>query len=212
MNKRLFVGIVDLKINNLFSIYKSCLKASYKVEIVDPKKNFFMYDILILPGVGAFSSGMEYLIKNNFHEKIYHYLDRPNALIYGICLGMQLFFDKSYEFKTTSGLKLIKGKVVKFKKKYGNKEKINIGWSKFTINQKRNRGIFGNLEKNFYYHVHSYYVQPQLKSEIFATSIHNNQKFCSVIRREKIFGTQFHPEKSGAAGISFLKNLKKIKG
>ena len=132
LKRKCSIGIIDLSINNLFSIYKSCLKASYKVEIVDPKKNFFMYDILILPGVGAFSSGMEYLIKNNFHEKIYHYLDRPNALIYGICLGMQLFFDKSYEFKTTSGLKLIKGKVVKFKKKGDTKRIFHTKENNFT--------------------------------------------------------------------------------
>ena len=81
MNKtRLSVGIIDLTINNMFSVYRSCLKAGFKTEIIDLKKNKLNYDIVILPGVGTFKSGMKFLKKTHLNNKLLDYLERPNAL------------------------------------------------------------------------------------------------------------------------------------
>ena len=141
MNKiKLSVGIIDLNINNMFSIYRSCLKAGYKTEIIDLKKKKLSYDIIILPGVGAYKSGMKFLKKTYLDEKLYDYLERPNSFIYGICLGMQLLFDKSYEFSKTKGLGLIDGEVVKFGNV--NADSTHLGWSKLNI-------INSDLRKNF---------------------------------------------------------------
>jgi len=159
---KLSVGIIDLNINNIFSIYQSCLKAGYRVEIINLKKKKLNYDIIILPGVGAFKHGIKILEKNHLNEKLYEYLAKPNSFIYGICLGMQLLFDKSYEFVVSDGLNLINGNVVKFH----NRDKINkthLGWNKFQIQNKNFRKIFKKFENKYFYFVHSYYAQPKIK-------------------------------------------------
>ena len=202
--KKLTVGIIDLKINNLFSIYNSCVEADYKPEIIDKKKKSFNYDIVILPGVGSFNSGMNFLKKNNYDEKIYDYLEQQNSFIYGICLGMQLFFEKGNEFKKANGLKLINGEVVRFK---DTKQPINIGWSKFRINKKIDKSIFGNLDQKYFYYVHSFYSLPKNSLDIFSKSTHNKIQYCSAVRKGKIFGTQFHPEKSQSNGLKLLINF-----
>mgnify|MGYP006113948665 CR=1 FL=1 len=207
--KKLSIGIIDLTINNMFSIYRSCLKAGYKTEIIDIKKNKLNYDIIILPGVGAFKSGMKFLKKNHLDEKLYNYLERPNAFIYGICLGMQLLFNKSYEFTKTKGLGLIDGEVVKFKNI--NVDSTHLGWNKLNIKNKDLKKNFKKFENKYFYFIHSYYAKPKLKKNIFANSQHGSKIFCSIVKKKNIFGTQFHPEKSGPMGIEFLKNLKKLK-
>ena len=210
MNKiKLSVGIIDLTINNMFSIYRSCLKAGYKTEIIDLKKKKLSYDIIILPGVGAYKSGMKFLKKTYLDEKLYDYLERPNSFIYGICLGMQLLFDKSYEFSKTKGLGLIDGEVVKFGNV--NADSTHLGWSKLNIINSDLRKNFKKFENKYFYFIHSYHVKPKLKKDIFANSQHGTKSFCSIVKKENIFGTQFHPEKSGPLGIKFLKNLKKLK-
>ncbi len=210
MNKvKLSVGIIDLKINNIFSVYRACLEAGFKTEIIELKKASYNYDIIILPGVGAFKSGIDFLKKNNIHYKLYDYLAKPNSFIYGICLGMQLLFDKSNEFIKTDGLKLIEGKVTKF-----NRVKTNLthlGWNKFKIQEKNLKTNFKRFENNFFYFVHSYYAVPNDKKNIFASTKYGNVDFCSIVKKSNILGTQFHPEKSGLIGVEFLKNLKKLK-
>jgi glutamine amidotransferase len=209
-NIKCSVGIIDLSINNLFSIYKSCLEAGYKTEIIDIKKKNINYDIVILPGVGAFRSGINFIKRNYLDEKIYNYLEKPNALLYGICLGMQLLFNYSYEFVKSQGLNLIEGEVLKFKK-IKNNNIINLGWSKFTIENKDYLKNFSKFRNKYFYYIHSYYAQPKKRENVFATSSYGNMDFCSIVKKNKIFGTQFHPEKSGITGIEFLRNLKKLK-
>ncbi len=210
MNKtRLSVGIINLDINNIFSVYRACLKAGFKTEIISPKKKKLNYDIVILPGVGAFKSGMKFLKETHFTDQLYNYLETPNSLIYGICLGMQLLFNKSYEFVETKGLGLIDGSVVKFP---NNKANItHLGWNKLNIKEKNFKEDFKKFENKYFYFVHSYYAKPRLKNDIFSISRYGAINFCSAIKRGNIFGTQFHPEKSGNLGIEFLKHLKKLK-
>ena len=210
MNKiKLSVGIIDLTINNMFSIYRSCLKAGYKTEIIDLKKKKLNYDIIILPGVGAFRSGMKFLKEAHLDDKLYNYSEKPGTFIYGICLGMQLLFNKSYEFVKTNGLGLIDGEVVKFHNIKANA--THLGWDKLNIRNKDFKKNFKKFENKYFYFIHSYYTEPKFKKEIFANSQHGTKCFCSVVKKGNIFGTQFHPEKSGFLGIEFLKNLKKIK-
>ena len=206
---KLSVGIIDLTINNMFSIYRSCLKAGYKTEIIDLKKKKLDYDIIILPGVGAFNSGMKFLKKTHLNEKLYDYSERSDAFIYGICLGMQLLFNESCEFVKTNGLGLVDGEVVKFHNVRANS--THLGWSKLNIRNKDFKKNFKKFESKYFYFIHSYYSKPKFKKDIFANSLHGTKSFCSVVKRKNIFGTQFHPEKSGILGIEFLKNLKKLK-
>ena len=207
---KLSVGIIDLNINNLLSIYQSCLKAGYKTEVINPKKNILNYDIVILPGVGAFKSGINFLKKNKLDEKIYNYLQKPQSLIYGICLGMQLLFQRSNEFVKTNGLNLISGDVVKFRKKTSVKIP-HVGWNKIKILDNNQNFFFNKFENKYFYFIHSFYASPNENKDIFGTTRYGNLNFCSMAKKRNIFGTQFHPEKSGNLGIEFLKNLKKLK-
>jgi len=210
MNKnRIFVGIIDLKINNIYSVYRSCIEAGFKTEIIDFRKKKLSYDMIILPGVGAFKTGEKFLNNNCIKDKLKNYLEKSNSLLYGICLGMQLLFDTSYEFEKTKGLQLIKGEVVKFNKK--EIKKTHLGWNKFVIEDRKINNDFKKFENKYFYFVHSYYVKPKDKNNIFGSTNYGQFKFCSIAKRGNIFGTQFHPEKSGYWGIEFLKNLKKLK-
>ena len=212
MNKKKYsVGIIDLTINNLFSIYRSCLKAGYSTELIDVKNKKLNYDIIILPGVGAFQTGINYLNKNHLNEKLHDYLSKPDSLVYGICLGMQLLFSKSQEFVMSDGLNLVEGNVVKFKN-YSKSNLTHLGWNKFQIKNGNFKKSFKKFENKYFYFVHSYYAQPKIKKDIFATSKYGTTNFCSMVKKGNIFGTQFHPEKSGILGIEFLKNIKNIKG
>jgi imidazole glycerol-phosphate synthase subunit HisH len=209
-NKILTVGIIDLKFNNLFSIHKACTKAGFRTSIISTKQKTLKYDFVIIPGVGAFKSGMNIIKKNNYDEKIYNYLLKPNSFIYGICLGMQLLFEKSFEFGSTKGLGLIEGNVPELHKK--NREmKTNMGWCKTKFIKRMSKSNLKEFDNKHFYFVHSYYADPSNMSDILAKTSHGNFTFTSVVKKNNILGTQFHPEKSGNLGIDFLKNLKKFK-
>lgn len=209
IKNRIKVGIIDLNINNIYSVYQSCKKAEFKTEVVDFRKKKLSYDIIILPGVGAFKTGVSFLKKNLIKDRLSYYLEKPGSLLYGICLGMQLLFDKSFEFEKTKGLEFISGKVVKFKN--NESKKTHLGWNKFNVQDKKFKNDFQKFENKYFYFVHSYYAIPNNKNDIFGSTNYGNLNFCSMIKRGNIFGTQFHPEKSGYLGIEFLKNLKKLK-
>tara|TARA_A100001015_G_scaffold90918_1_gene101264 strand:+ start:3260 stop:3877 length:618 start_codon:yes stop_codon:yes gene_type:complete len=200
------IGIINLNINNLSSIYNSLSKCNYKVKIITNNEKKFNYDLVVLPGVGSFKSAMHYIKKNHIDEKILEYLSKNNARLYGICLGMQLLFEKSNEFGNCEGLKIIKGKVKKIPQ---NKAKMsnNIGWNKILFNNKIHTKS-NQLKGNYFYFVHSYYCDPLNHNNIFSLSNLNNFTFCSSIIDNKIFATQFHPEKSGLSGKKFIKSLK----
>lgn len=208
-NSYLTVGIINLGFNNLFSIYKACIQSGYKTSIITEKQKTYKFDIVIIPGVGTFKSGMNTIKKNHYDEKVLDYLSKQNAFVYGICLGMQLLFEKSFEFGLTKGLGLIKGNVLQFKKKI-NSMKTNIGWGQTEFIKKSPLGKKKNYN-GYYYFVHSYYANPINNLDIFAKTYHENFLFASVVKRDKILGTQFHPEKSGKLGLEFLKNLGKFK-
>ena len=200
------IGIIDLESNNLYSIYNSFLISGFKPKIISPKEKSFKYDLVVMPGVGAFKTGMGVIKKYYYDDKIHNYLNKPNSFLYGICLGMQLLFSSSQEFGYSNGLKLINGKVKKFSKQ--NSLKTNMGWARVSMKKEELLLNKQQFDKNYFYFVHSYYVSPSDNKDIFGISYHQDFKFTSIIKKRNIFGTQFHPEKSGKTGISFLKNLK----
>ena len=122
---------------------------------------------------------------------------------------MQLLFDKSYEFEETKGLQFIDGKVLKFNKI--NTKNTHIGWNRFKIEDKKLHFDFKKFENRYFYFIHSYYAKPTMKKNIFGLTKYGQKNFCSIAKKGNIFGTQFHPEKSGYWGIEFLKNLKNLK-
>lgn len=204
MSKSIKIQIIDLKINNIFSLYNSLKKIGYKnIEIINTKKNINS-NLLFLPGVGSFYKASRLLKKNNFDEKIKNFTKNKNNKLFGICLGMQLLFEESNEFGKSKGLGLVRGKV----KKFSSTLRVpHIGWASIIKNKKNIKSFDFKNEGNFYF-VHSYYCEPVEKKIIHTYTEYFKKKFCSSIKKENILGTQFHPEKSGLNGLKILKSLR----
>ena len=206
MKSKIHVGIVDMGINNLYTIIRSLKNTNYKVSVAN-SLNKFNFDALIIPGTGSFSKAMKKLKKEKLDEKIYKF-HSSNRLILGICLGMQLLFEKSCEFGNSKGLSLIDGEI----KRLSNIKCSHIPhtrWNSIEIKNKSVKNLF-EYKRNNYYFVHSYFCEPKSSKDIACFTEYDKFKFCSVIFKNKLIGTQFHPEKSGDAGIKFFNNLKKF--
>ncbi len=201
---KITVGLVNLNINNLFSIYHFLINQNFNVSIININEKIKNFDVLVLPGVGSFKAAIHILKKKNFDEKIIEYYLKKK-FIFAICLGMQLLFEKSEEFGNTKGLGIVKGRVLKFPKK-SNLLIPHVGWNKVINYNKK----FNFLNKKSFYFIHSFYCKPKNKDIILSNTIYKNNKFCSSIFTNNILATQFHPEKSGKSGIQLVQKLKKI--
>lgn len=199
--KKISVGIMDLGINNIFSIFQLFKNLGYNTEIYK-SKNKFRYNFVVIPGVGTFEEGMKSLKKNKFDKDIYEIYKKKKNFIIGICLGMQLLFEESNEFKKTIGLGLIKGSVKMIPKK--SNIKTHIGWKKIKLINKK----FINISDKFlYYFVHSYLCEVKNKKDILCKSKLGKLDFASGIRKNNLIGLQFHPEKSGHHGIKLINQI-----
>ena len=207
------VAIIDYKMSNLFSVQAACQKVGLSSIITSDKNEILDAKIAILPGVGAFGEAMKYLKESSLDKTIHQFVDKGKPFV-GICLGLQLLFDSSEEFGNCSGLGLIKGKVRKFKVHSFNSIKYpvpQIGWNNIISNGVSWEGtlLSNNIDNDFMYFVHSYYVEPQIKNVILSSTIYGNTEYCSSVQQNNIFACQFHPEKSGDIGLNIYKNLKK---
>jgi glutamine amidotransferase len=207
------IVIVDYGSGNLYSITQACKHFGF-----DPKLSFNADEILnadkvLLPGVGAFEGAMRQLQNMNLVSVLKDYVSKGKPLM-GVCLGMQLLFEKSYEFGEHEGLGLVEGEIKRFPSSYMNtKMRIpHIGWNKVF---NKNSQWFDTPFKEFpdggmMYFVHSYYAQPSNSNDILSTTLYNDFEFCSSVRKENVYGFQFHPEKSGEEGLTVYKNFLSI--
>lgn len=201
------LGIVDYNIGNLASVQNAILKVGESAKIESDPLKLKDYDKIILPGVGAFGDAMEHLQKSGMQEAILEFIKSGKFLL-GICLGMQLLFQKSYEFGEHSGLGLLEGEIIHFEKAALKKgEKIpHMGWN--LVKKVKNSALLEGLEDSFYlYFVHSYYLG-ESKNAIGMS--HYGIDFVSIVQKENIFGIQPHPEKSHNVGLKILKNFVKL--
>lgn len=198
------IGIVDYGMGNLRSVQKAFEKIGASAFISSDLSLFDKAGALVFPGQGSFPDAIQNLTMQRFIEPLKEWV-RNNKPFFGICLGLQLLFDKSDEGGITKGLSSFKGDVVKF----SNQGKIpHIGWNTidFTDNGKK-CPLFKNIPNNtFFYFVHSYYVVPEDKSIVTATTQYID-RFTSVIWHGNIYAMQFHPEKSQDAGLSIIKSF-----
>ena len=203
--KRIKVGIVDLQLNNIFSIVQASKSVGFKTTIIKKNKKNYNFDMIIIPGVGAFPKAMSYLTKTRIKERLIEFSTKKKSIIFGICLGMQLLLDSSNEFQYTEGLGLIKGKVKKIRKK--NVIVPHTNWNNIHLTKKKDNFLRKDIINKKLYFTHSYYCDPSDQIDICSRSNHQGFEFCSSIKKNNIFGTQFHPEKSGLAGLKILKDL-----
>lgn len=198
------IAIFDYGAGNLFSL-KAALErnGANGVFIIHDMKGLDKFDGLILPGVGNFDPAIKSIEPNK--ELLIEYIDVCMPML-GICLGMEMLFDKSEE-GTSEGLKVLNGDVVMLPKK---KVKIpHIGWNNLEISKKETRLLEGIRNSSWVYFVHSYYVNPKIKSIVVANAEYGID-IPAVIEKDNIFGTQFHPEKSGITGATIIKNFLKV--
>lgn len=199
------VGIIDYSAGNLQSVRNALDFIDEKSQIVSDPNKLCKFDRLILPGVGAFGDAMDKLKLRNLDEGIKEFIKSGKPFL-GICLGMQLLFEKSYEFGEHIGLGVIKGEVVKFdESKFEKTLKIpHVGWN--VVNFEKNSCITKNLDKDiFFYFVHSYHVVCN-EDCVLGTSEYG-YKFTSAICKDNVIGFQPHPEKSHANGLQIFKNF-----
>jgi glutamine amidotransferase len=206
------IVVIDYGIGNIQSIKNAFEEFEVKVILSKTKEDILNADGVILPGVGAFSHGMNNLIKYNLVNIIHEYV-KTNKPILGICLGMQMMLEESEEFGITKGLGLIKGKVIKIPVDKTKKVKLpHISWNGIkarNVNWKNT--ILENVpEHSDMYFVHTYVANPDDENEILSVTEYAGVEFCSSIKKNNIYGCQFHPEKSSKKGLSIINNFIKI--
>ena len=201
------VVIINYGMGNVKSIKNQLERMSYSSIISSNENDIEKADKIILPGVGHFDAGMKNILANNLFEILKYKVVDNKTPILGICLGMQLFCEKSEE-GGVDGLGWLKGKVKKFRITDSKFKIPHIGWN--NLNIKNNSKLLKDIKKeNHFYFAHSYYLSGVKEENILAYTNYSI-KFISSVKKENIYGTQFHPEKSHLSGIKILKNFLEI--
>ena len=188
------IAIIDYGVGNLFSLSSSFKAIGAKTVITGDPEVIKQADKIILPGVGAFGDAIKKLRQSGLDKVIISEAEKGKAIM-GICLGMQMLFEKSFEYGEHEGLGLIKGKVVPMENQIPENLKIpHIGW---------NALIFKKENPLFKYFEHSYYAETGADS-LLATAEYGKE-LTAAVASGNIYGCQFHPEKSGSVGLNILK-------
>ncbi len=200
------ICIIDYGMGNLRSVQKALERVGYPAVVSSDPAQIGAADKLVLPGVGAFEDAIAELHRRRLVEPILEAICASKPLL-GICLGLQLLFEVSHENGRHTGLGVLRGEVVRFNPPPGYSVP-HMGWNQLRI--VREAPILTGLNDGTYmYFVHSYYVVPG-DAEVVATETDYPMPFCSMIWRDNIYATQFHPEKSQAAGLHLLRNFAEL--
>ncbi|MBS7658517.1 MAG: imidazole glycerol phosphate synthase subunit HisH [Candidatus Bathyarchaeia archaeon] len=193
------IAILNYGVGNLKSVSKALENCKVTVKITNKLEDIKDADAIVLPGVGAFKEAIEKIKILEFEIKKFI---ESGKFILGICLGLQLLFTKSFEGGVISGLNLLKGTVVKLPETV----KIpHIGWNTIKI-IKYDEFLNGIKDKAFMYFVHSYIAKPE-ETEVVLSTTNYGEVFPSIVAKNNIYATQFHPEKSGSNGLKILENF-----
>lgn len=195
------IAIIDYGMGNLRSVEKAFLKVGITAKVVSEAKLLEDANGIVLPGVGAFKDCVRNLEEKGLLEPVLRSIKKGKPYL-GICLGLQVLFTESEEFGIYRGFDIFKGKVVRFQIDL---KVPHMGWN--TVKLLKKPPIFeGISDEPFFYFVHSFYVVSQNK-DIIAGTTDYGITFTSMIWKDNIFATQFHPEKSQETGLKLLKNF-----
>ncbi len=207
INKK--ISIIDYGIGNISNVIAAINHCGGDGRVISSYAEINKSDYLVLPGVGAFKYAMEQLKDKNMIEAISNHMLGEKPFL-GICLGMQLMLEKSYEFGEIAGLGIIKGSVTSIKSRQLNTSDFkipHIGWNKL-IENKNTSSIYSNLlDEKYMYFVHSYYANCNDENNIIASIDYNQILMPALIRHNNSYGCQFHPEKSGQNGLNIIKRF-----
>lgn len=204
------VGIIDYGLGNLFSVQRAVQAAGGEPVVLGSADGINGMQRLIVPGVGAFGDGMAGLRARSLEEPLREYVASGRPVL-GICLGMQLLMEQGTEFGVHEGLRFVPGRVdVIPAAGEGLRYKVpHVGWTPVDPAARAWDGtlLAGISPGTEFYFVHSYRVLTRHPDDALAESTYGGHRFCSVVARGNILGTQFHPEKSGPAGLALLRNF-----
>jgi glutamine amidotransferase len=211
-NRKVEVVIIDYEAGNLFSVQHACKTVGLNCRITNKPDDITNADALILPGVGAFGDAMNNLRMLDLIQPLKDFASSGKPFL-GICLGMQLLFSESEEFENVEGLNIIEGRVTRFPEINENGERLkipHIGWNRIYCPSDR-KGWDGTalehiMDGEFMYFIHSFYVSPYDRDQILSLTNYEEIEYCSAIKKDNIFATQFHPEKSAGEGIKIYRN------
>lgn len=209
--------MVDYGLGNIFSIQQACRVVGIDTVVTSSIHEIQNADAVFFPGVGAFGDAMAALRRLDLVAVLQDVAVSGKPLI-GICLGLQLLMDRSYEFGLHEGLSLISGDVVSLKTDGSEvKTKIpHVGWNPIEPTQLQSQTVplwsetplSGLSSGEHMYFVHSYHVLPADMSLVLAVTKYGDTEFCSTLQRNNVVGFQFHPERSGLRGLEIYRNLK----
>ena len=202
------ITIVDYGMGNLRSVQKAVEYLNEDAEISNKKESLENADKIILPGVGAFGQAMDNLTSLGLTDVLTKEVVKKKKPFLGICLGMQLIFDKGHEMGEFRGLGWVPGEVTKMDKGGEDLKIPHVGWDEVKI-VKESPLFKGTKDKTAFYFVHSYAVQ-EIGADVSGTCEYGTE-FVAVVQKENIFATQFHPEKSQKDGLKVLKNFLELR-
>jgi len=197
------IKIVDYGMGNLRSVQKAFEKLGVAAEICSQPEQLTGADKMVLPGVGAFRDAIHELESKQLSQPVRDHIDSGRPFL-GICLGLQLLFDVSYEDGEYHGLGIVPGEVVRFEPQPDLKVP-HMGWNQLEVVHRPSL-LEGIPDDASFYFVHSFYVAPSDESIVAARTDHG-VNFVSMIARDNLFATQFHPEKSQRVGLKLLTNF-----
>jgi glutamine amidotransferase len=203
------VTVIDYGRGNLFSLRQAVQKIGSEVELTDRLSDIRAAECIILPGVGAFEDGMIGLTERGLVDPLRDAAARGTPML-GICVGCQMLMDVSYEFGEHNGLTLISGVVEKLPPPQVDDADMiripNVGWHQVEpVSGNATPG--GLVDQNWMYFVHSYAPRPHDRAHILATIKMNGQDVPIAVIKDNVVGVQFHPEKSGTAGLALLRRF-----
>jgi len=200
------IAIIDYGMGNLRSVQKGFEKVGHKAVVTRDRDEVQKASKVVLPGVGAMEDAIGELNRLGLTNSILQAIDSGKPFL-GICLGLQLLFERSYENGEHAGLGVLKGEVVRFDlpPEYS---VPHMGWNQAII-RRRPPILEGIEEGTHFYFVHSYYVVPE-DPQVIAVEADYHKPFCAMVWRDNLFATQFHPEKSQDNGLKILKNFAEL--
>lgn len=204
-----YVAIVDYNLGNLFSVKQACRKVGLDVRITSDKREILDAAGVILPGVGAFGDAMETLRKFDLVEPLRQVAWSGKPFL-GICLGIQLLMEESFEFGHHQGLGIFPGSVIRFEPTVINGQALKVpqvGWNRINRTDHPSKMLEQIPDGAFMYFVHSFYVMPKDTALIATKSRYGAVEFCSSLESGNIFACQYHPERSGNLGLRIYQNF-----